>query len=98
MPAAEARVNDKPAYVTPERVEEFARYLSEYSAWGYFHVWLDDGNYKIKCNPDDPKYPVHGSTRDMRHYFALLSPSQRKKLGDKAEAMEREWRKNARVV
>jgi hypothetical protein len=32
--------------ITPERVDWFFRYRSENSAWGIFHVCLDDGNWE----------------------------------------------------
>ena len=79
----------KPAYVTPERVQQFAAYLAHNRAWGIFHVSLSDGNYEYGAAPES-SWGVLGAVRDpetlrdMALYFAKLSPSQRRKLGEQA--------------
>lgn len=85
---------EKPAYVTPERVEQFARYLSKNLAWGMFHTSLDDGNYECEaCTRPIPGLPpLTAEEVEMAAYFDLLSPSQRAKLGKKAEAIDKQRR------
>lgn len=70
--------------ITPERVDWFARYHAENLAWGVFHVWLDDGNYTVPFSLYDPAQPA--DVVEAGEWFAKLTPSQRKRLGEKATA------------
>lgn len=82
--------------ITPERIEWFARYHAAEPAWGEFHVVLDDGNYKSDAAPYHPSAEARAAImaewpadlRDAVEWFNTLSPSQKKRLGQKAEA----WR------
>jgi len=65
--------------LTPEIYERFASYHRRNLAWGIFHVWLDDGNYKGKMpawpwgtEPDEMTEEEHG----LWGIFCQLSPSQ----------------------
>lgn len=87
--------------ITLERVEWFARYYLENAAWGVFHVCLDDGNWELGAayemhrpgaptNLADPacwmrraEWPA--DVLEHALWFETLSPSQRRRLGRKAE-------------
>lgn len=69
--------------ITPERVDWFARYHAKELAWGVFHVWLDDGNYGLPFELHDQDQPAE--VIEAAQWFARLTPSQRKRLGRKAE-------------
>lgn len=76
--------------ITPERVDWFARYEMTAPCWGAFHVALDDGNYKCGAvlsgdEPDD--------VREAAAWFDSLTPSQRRRLRDKAERRAQEMRR-----
>jgi hypothetical protein len=72
--------------ITPEWIDWFARYYSNNQAWGVFHVWLDDGNCKIAyVLSDSEKVGLPTDVLEAARWFALLSPSQKERLGRKAE-------------
>ena len=83
--------------ITPERVDWFARYYAENRAWGVFHVSLDDGNYTLGASEgrwdNEGGRWVHcgraewaDDLREAAGWFDALTPTQRRKLGRKAEA------------
>lgn len=74
---------EKPT-ITPEHVAWFATYLLDNPAWGVFHVSLADGNWKLGANirVDDPL-----QVRIAADWFDQLTPSQRRRLRDKATAL-----------
>lgn len=79
--------------ITPERIRWFAEYHGREPAWGEFHVVLDDGNYTSKAGPYHPDPEVVAAIRaswpaDLREaarWFDQLTPSQKARLGRKAE-------------
>jgi hypothetical protein len=70
--------------ITPAWIERFARYYRDNPAWGVFHVCLDDHNWD--CPTGEP-VGVPDCPADMRAFFDALSPSQRRRLGRRAEAL-----------
>lgn len=77
--------------ITPEIVERFAAYHSRELAWGVCHVVLDDGNWD--CTTSDLAGP--GWTAEERALAAILdafTPSQRRRLRDKVQTLERQRR------
>lgn len=72
--------------ITPERVEWFARYYVANPAWGIFHACLDDGNWKfgVYSWEDPSKFPK--DVLEHALWFNKITPSQRRRLGKKAEA------------
>lgn len=74
--------------VTPEWVARFAAYFQQNPAWGIFHVGLGDGNWKSGAWRDEKRLLWHPELVEMADYFDRLSPSQRRKLGRKAEALK----------
>lgn len=81
----------KVAYVTPDLVERFARYYAANREWGVFNTWLEDGDYKLAPYTEHEIRGAIVSTeeRALMVEFARLTPSQRQKLGKRAEAMFR---------
>lgn len=73
---------EKPT-ITPERVAWFADYHRKHLAWGAFHIVLDDGNWKSEIPPDFAR----GEPGELEAiaWFNKLTPSQRQRLGRKAE-------------
>lgn len=75
--------------LTTERVDWFARYYAQNLAWGVFHACLDDGN--LFCGAEvlgRDEWPA--DLRDAAKWFDKLTPSQRRRLGRKAERKARE--------
>lgn len=74
--------------LTRERVEWFARYYIAEPAWGVFHCTLDDGNWSCPAFPL-PRHESEYSADVLEHarWFDTLTPSQRRRLGRKAEDM-----------
>ena len=78
--------------LTPELYEWFARYVHKELAWGIFHISLDDGNYEYPVRVDqidDDDVRNWPGLMEKVEIFNQLSYSQRKKLGQKAEELER---------
>lgn len=82
--------------MTPRLIEWFRRYRTDHPTWGVFHVWLDDGNYKIPVVVSDAEidhaHPgasarYRAEVREMAATFARLSPSQRKKLAERCRGL-----------
>lgn len=83
MTAPSARV-----VLTPNWIACFASYLCRNPAWGVFHIQLEDSNLKFDVDPNDA---LQGATAELVEeleilirYFNQLTPSQRKRLGDRA--------------
>jgi len=72
----------KAELITPERVAWFAAYYQENPSWGIFHVCLCDGNWKLGSG--DP-WDQRSDVREACEFFNRLTPSQRGRLGRKAE-------------
>lgn len=84
--------------ITPERVAWFAEYYRVNPAWGVFHVALDDNNYTLGAasgatwnkarNEWGPPYRTGkdwpADVREAAEWFDKLTPSQRRRLGEKA--------------
>jgi hypothetical protein len=107
---------EKPT-ITPERVEWFAHYYAENLAWGVFHVSLDDGNYELGAADGatwnelarawGPPYRIGDDwpedVREHAAWFDTLTPSQRRRLRDKATTRRgalsgearKQWRERA---
>lgn len=69
--------------LTHEIYERFTDYHRHNLAWGIFHVWLDDGNYKGTM-PEWPWGTKAEEMTDEEHelwaVFRQLSPSQISRL------------------
>ena len=64
--------------------EAFARYLSRHLAWGIFHAAFDDGNWKCDCGE-----PTTPEEVELAAIYRRLSPSQRRKVRNLAEQLEK---------
>ena len=88
--------------ITPEWVERFAAYYRLFpDTWGVFHVSLCDGNWECGAMSKDEvaRQIANGwdagywrsawppGTDEMVAFFESLTPSQRRRLGRKAEAL-----------
>jgi hypothetical protein len=79
--------------ITPERVDWFAEYFGRHSAWGEFHVCLSDGNWWCTAGSFEPGTPRSieeraawpADLREHAEWFDMLTESQRRRLGPKAE-------------
>ena len=74
---------DKPM-LTADRVRWFADYYRSVPLWGVFGLPLADGNYY--CGAESigrDKWPAE--LREHAEWFDQLTPSQRRRLGQKAE-------------
>lgn len=72
--------------LTPDRVLWFATYLRRHPAWGIFHTALTLHNYT--CGTADERFSAAPWTTDEREaatWFDQLTPSQRKRLRERAE-------------
>ena len=70
--------------ITPEAIEAFARYyLDHHEHWGVFEYSLGCGNFKFGASGTFGKYPPDVS--QLVRFFEQLTPSQRRRLRDKAQ-------------
>lgn len=76
---------DKPT-LTPDRVRWFADYHRRHPAWGIFHVALSDGNYEFGAAKEAlARDAWTAEEREAAAWFDALTPSQRRRLGQRAE-------------
>lgn len=75
----------KDATITQAHVEWFARYYFMNITWGVFHVCLDDGNWNLGAS--DPTAEWSTELVEMAAWFNKLTPSQRRKLGKRAQIL-----------
>lgn len=78
-----------------ELVERFARYVNKHTTWGSLHIVLDDGNESDSC----VRYCIQWAEEtndteglELAKILLTLSESERSRLGDDAEALDRQWR------
>ncbi len=62
--------------LTPELYGRFASYHRRELAWGVFHVWLDDDNYRIPVRAESLPSDATDEERELWSIFCQLSPSQ----------------------
>ncbi len=81
--------------LTPEVYAYFSAYLAKNPAWGIYHVWLDDGNYKAEPpeKPYDAGVAVTAEDLRMWELFRAMTPTQRKRVGERCGQLELAARK-----
>jgi hypothetical protein len=78
--------------LTAARVRWFAEYVKRFPAWGVFHVALSDANYEcgaaVACaRTGGLREAWPADVREHAEWFDSLTPSQRRRLGAKAESL-----------
>jgi hypothetical protein len=81
--------------ITPERVQWFAAYYQQNRTWGIFHVCLFDGNYWCDAASESRVGEWTPEMREHVDWFNSLTPSQRRRLGTKAEDVANTLRRTA---
>lgn len=77
---------EKPT-LTPDRIAWFARYYRRNPSWGIFHVALADGNYNFGSARESRSTLWTTSESEAAAWFDALTPSQRRRLGQRAESL-----------
>ena len=88
---------EKPT-LTPDRIAWFADYHRQHPSWGIFHVALDDGNYECGAAKESWAItPWTDAEREAAAWFDQLTPSQRRRLGQRAEDLAADvlWKADA---